>query len=72
MQAPVHDHAGVAPAFLAEVTAAVQQHVSLADVVVWGLAQSPPAVVSAVVVQDEYTHDVVLPFRDHWLVYDAT
>lgn len=72
VEVPVSDRAGVAPVFLAEVTAAVQRHITLADVIVWGLAQSPPVMVSAVVVQDEYTHDVVLPFRGYWLVYDST
>ena len=46
---------------------------SLEDVVRWGLAQSPPILIADVVVQDEYTHDVVLPHpRGVWLVYDTT
>ncbi len=46
---------------------------TLHDVVVAALARTPPRLVSAVVVQDEYTHDVVLPWDDGvWLVYDAT
>jgi hypothetical protein len=45
---------------------------TLADVIRWGLAQVPQAVVVDVVVQDEYTHDVLVPWRDRWLVYDAT
>jgi hypothetical protein len=72
MQVPVRDRASLSPARLAEITAAVQRHVTLADVLVWGLAQRPSAVVSQVVVQDEFTHDVVLPLRDCWLVYDTT
>lgn len=33
----------------------------------------PPRFVSAVVIQDEYTHDVVVPFEEGThLVYDAT
>lgn len=28
--------------------------------------------VESIVVQDEYTHDVVVPYREHWLVYDTT
>lgn len=72
MQVPVRDRAGLAAVRLAELTAAVQRHVTLADVLVWGLAQRPSAMVSQVVVQDEFTHDVVLPLRDCWLVYDTT
>jgi hypothetical protein len=46
---------------------------TLHDVVVAALAREPPRLVAAVVVQDEYTHDVVLPWSDDvWLVYDAT
>ena len=36
-------------------------HATLEDVVRWGLSQTPPQLVADVVVQDEYTHDVVLP-----------
>jgi hypothetical protein len=72
MQVPVRDHAGLDAGRLAELTAAVQRHVTLADVVLWGLAQRPSTMVSQVVVQDEYTHDVILPLRDCWLVFDTT
>ena len=46
---------------------------TLHDVVLAALASSPPRLIADVVVQDEYTHDVVLPWDDvHWLVYDTT
>ncbi len=46
---------------------------TLHDVVVAALAFVPPKMVADVVVQDEYTHDVVLPWSDDlWLVYDTT
>ncbi len=46
---------------------------TLHDVVVASLARKPPRLVADVVVQDEYTHDVVLPWEDGvWLVYDTT
>jgi hypothetical protein len=46
---------------------------TLEDVVRWGLAQRPPRVVERVVVQDEYTHDVVIRYADGvYLVYDTT
>ncbi len=31
-----------------------------------------PAIVADVVVQDEFTHDVIVPWRDLYLVYDTT
>lgn len=46
---------------------------TLEDVVRWGLAQRPVQLVERVVIQDEYTHDVVV--RDvsgAYLVYDCT
>jgi hypothetical protein len=52
---------------------AAARHRTLADAVAWGLAHTPPLVIAEVVTQDEYTHDVVLPYRDgRFLVYDTT
>lgn len=31
-----------------------------------------PQIVAEVVVQDEFTHDVIIPFRDVFLVFDTT
>ena len=31
-----------------------------------------PGIVAEVIVQDEFTHDVVIPFRDVFLVFDTT
>jgi hypothetical protein len=57
----------------AEIAALIAGHATLEDVVRWGLSQAPPRMVARVVVQDEYTHDVVLPYTDGvYLVYDTT
>lgn len=46
---------------------------TLSEVIAWGLGHTPPLVIAEVIVQDEYTHDVLLPFLDgKWLVYDTT
>ncbi|MBK8257442.1 MAG: hypothetical protein IPK82_32840 [Polyangiaceae bacterium] len=46
---------------------------TLDEVVRWGLAQKPPQLVLDVVVQDEYTHDVVMGHPSGvYLVYDTT
>jgi hypothetical protein len=46
---------------------------TLEDVVRWGLLQKPPRLVEDVVVQDEYTHDVVIAHPGGvYLVYDTT
>jgi hypothetical protein len=46
---------------------------TLEAVLRWGFAQRPAATVAEVVVQDEFTHDVVLSWRpEHWLVFGTT
>lgn len=45
---------------------------TLADVLLWCEQQSPPVQVAEIVTQDEYTHDVVLPFGAHFLSFDTT
>ena len=46
---------------------------TLGPVLEWLRVQDPPRVVRDIVTQDEYTHDVVLPFDgEHFLVFDAT
>ena len=61
--------------------AAIEQelgHVrSFLDVFNWAKSQAPgillPQVVQEVITQDEYTHDVIMPWRDGLvLVYDTT
>ncbi len=61
------------PRVVASARAALEGAATLADVLAWGRAQSPPAAVVEIVTQDEYTHDVLLPFGDsHFLVFDTT
>ena len=45
---------------------------SLEQVVRWAFRQTPPSDVADVVVQDEFTHDVVIPWRGVHLVFDTT
>jgi hypothetical protein len=55
------------------IEALISRQKTLEDVVRWGLSQNPPRIVASVVVQDEYTHDVVMPHSDGvYLVYDTT
>ncbi|MFP2959657.1 hypothetical protein ACLEPN_17905 [Myxococcus sp. 1LA] len=45
----------------------------LQDVVRWGFASTPPRDVTEVIVQDEFTHDVVMPWdQGSYLVFDTT
>ena len=62
---------------LGVITREVARHDTLDQVVRWGLAQPAgtviPQVIAQVVVQDEYSHDVVVPWRDGLvLVYGTT
>jgi len=50
---------------------------NLKDVMAWALSQPGgtfiPSVVAELIVQDEFTHDVIVPWRDGLvLVYDTT
>jgi hypothetical protein len=45
---------------------------SLEQVVRWAFSRAPPSEVADVVVQDEYSHDVVIPWRGVHLVFDTT
>ena len=63
----------VAGETLAAIEPVVSSQRTLEDVVRWGLAMTPPRLVERVVVQDEYTHDVVMRWaEDIYLVYDTT
>lgn len=65
--------ANVPPATLSAIEAVVSGHKTLEDVVRWGLALQPPRLVERVVVQDEYTHDVVIRWGEGvYVVYDTT
>jgi len=67
------DRATLAPDRLAVLRAAVPRQDTLGDAVAWWTGHEPPLRVAEVVVQDEYTHDVVVPWRDGlFLVYDTT
>ena len=45
---------------------------TLADLLRWTGAHRPPVQVAEIVTQDEYTHDVVLPFGTAFLSFDTT
>jgi hypothetical protein len=57
---------------LERVTLAFATCFTLADLMQWSASQSPRVQVTEIVTQDEYTHDVVLPFGAHFLSFDTT
>lgn len=54
----------------------VQHHHSLLDILKWARKQPPgdllPEILTDLVVQDEFTHDVVIPWRNVFIVYETT
>lgn len=66
------DRAALDPARGDALRATLTSHATLAEVVRWLVASRSPRFVHDVVVQDEFTHDVVVPFEDLWIVYDTT
>lgn len=52
------------------------KHKTLGQVLAWANLQPKenfiPQVVAEVITQDEFTHDVIVPYKDLFLVYDTT
>ena len=70
---PLYAYTGLSLAARADLERDVQAHHTLAEILAWGRAQSPPLTVSEILTQDEYTHDVVVRIGDRLvLVYDTT
>ena len=62
---------------IAEIEAQLADQENLKDVMTWALSSPSgtfiPQVVADVIVQDEFTHDVIVPWREGLvLVYDTT
>jgi len=73
----VKNHAGLTSAELAGIEAELSGQQTLADLIRWGSKQPPgklsPRIITGVVVQDEFTHDIFVPWGAHLvLVYGAT
>ena len=67
----LEDRAGLAAGDKAALERELAPLVTLHDLIHWGLARG--FMVSAVVVQDEFTHDVVMPATGgNVLVFDST
>ena len=71
------NQAGLSPDELAVVEREIPAHRSLQEVINWGLTPESgallPEVVAEVLAQDEFSHDVIIPWRDGLvLVYGTT
>lgn len=73
----VVNHANLSTDKLADIAKELEAQENLKDVMAWAFSRPRgtflPAVVDEVIVQDEFTHDVIVPWRDGLvLVYDTT
>jgi hypothetical protein len=73
----VVNHANLLPEQISQIERELSGQQNLNDVMKWALSQPKgvfiPSVVANVIVQDEFTHDVIIPYRDGLvLVYDTT
>ncbi|MFL5613189.1 MAG: hypothetical protein ACJ796_05955 [Gemmatimonadaceae bacterium] len=69
---PVRGVGSISSTVVHQVADEVQTLLTLADVFAWARQSTPRRHVIEIVTQDEYTHDVILPFDGHFLVFDAT
>jgi len=73
----VVNHANLSPEQISQIEGELSGQQNLNDVMKWALSYPRgvfiPSVVANVIVQDEFTHDVIIPYHDNLvLVYDTT
>ena len=51
---------------------AIAGQTTLEQALDWARTLTPPRGVESVLTQDEYTHDVLIPYGTRWLVYDTS
>jgi hypothetical protein len=73
MGVPLIDYANLHAESRAALEVAVADQTTLGKALDWCRQHSPPLAVEDILTQDEYTHDVLVPYRSSlYLVYDAT
>jgi hypothetical protein len=66
------DHAGLDQDTQAQFRQVVAELTTLELALDWGRRQQPPLSVETILTQDEYTHDVLIPYGARYLVFDTT
>ena len=60
----------------AELKFELANHKTLGQVLMWASSKPKseflPQIVAEIITQDEFTHDVIIPFKNFYLVYDTT
>ena len=73
----IKNYADFSPERLAAIESGLPEQRTLLDVFNWGLRKESgaklPGIIAEVIVQDEFTHDAIVPWRDGLvIVYDTT
>jgi hypothetical protein len=69
----IANHTLLPDGVFAELTKTLPAHSTLMELVAWGSRQTPPVVLQETVALDEYSHEVLVPWRENlWLVYSST
>jgi hypothetical protein len=71
-ETPLVDYANLDEPTRVRLANIVASQSSLQAVLDWGRQQVPRVDIDSILTQDEYTHDVVIPFEGRYLVYDTT
>ena len=69
---PLIDYAQLDAAERDVLARAIAAHTTLEQALDWARTLTPPRAVESVLTQDEYTHDVVIPYGSRYLVYDTS
>ena len=72
MTIPLIDYARLDAAERAALERAIAAHTMLELALDWARTLTPPSRVESVLTQDEYTHDVLIPYGTRWLAYDTS
>ena len=72
MSVPLFDHAQLTPGERDTLARAIAGHTTLEQALEWARTRTPPRGVESVLTQDEYTHDVLIPYGTRWLAYDTS
>jgi len=71
-ETPLIDYAGLDAVERASLARAIAGHGTLERALDWARTHTPPLTVESVLTQDEYTHDVLIPYGSRYLVYETS
>ncbi len=69
---PLTDYARLETGARDALASAISDHTTLERALHWARTLTPPRGVEAVLTQDEYTHDVLIPYGSRYLAYDTS